>query len=186
MTLSTMPSPDLLTDDMISPGIQGPSDVLTTEASYEDWRFGDSLSSSAVSWTARLDVPARGGKLVVQGTGKEPVWLRRVLESVAELLALEYGWDSYAAPQISPDAVVDAIRILLELADTIEIEIPVIVPTTRGGIQLEWQRPGVVVELEVNPGAQPSLLVEHTQGGEDFEGPVAQSHGLLRTALASS
>lgn len=184
MTLTAILSNALITDNPSSPGFLHSRDVATTEPRYEDPLWHELLSTDMVSWAARIEVPERGRELVVRGTGRKPAWLRPVLESLAELLSLDHGWDSYDASPISPDAAVDAIRILLELSGTIDFEIPIVVPTSRGGIQLEWQRPGVFVELEVSPGAHPSFIVEDAEREEVFEGSVARSLEHLRTALA--
>jgi hypothetical protein len=56
---------------------------------------------------------------------------------------LEKGWNSYRAVPIEEKAIQFA-SILTEMA-------PQIVPTTGGGIQLEWHCEGLDIELEISP-----------------------------------
>lgn len=186
MTLALLQGSDLLSDSALSPGTDRSRDVWTLSPRHEDSLSHEYLSTGELRWVARVEVPKRGGALMVEGTGSEPEWLREVLESIAELLSLDRGWDSYDSSPIDPDAAVEVVRILLDLARTIDLELPAIVPTARGGLQLEWQLPGVFVELEVSPGVQASYFVEYTQLEREAEGIVPRWLEPLRTALSAS
>ena len=58
------------------------------------------------------------------------------------LAALPPGWDSYGAKEITPLAI-DGCR---AFANSMSI-----VPTSEGGIQLEWHALGVDLEIEIAP-----------------------------------
>ncbi len=186
MTIATARTLEHEDEVVISPGTARSLGVSPYEAtSAEPLTFWD-LSTPAVYWTTHVNVPARNGRLEVQGTGVKPPWLEAVIESLANLLSLEPGWDSYDAGQITPEAVIDAIKLLLEIASEIDVEIPQLVPTTRGGVQLEWQRHGLLVEVEINPGSSPVVFVENGDQDEEYEGELTGSLAPLRSALASS
>jgi hypothetical protein len=56
----------------------------------------------------------------------------------AKLATLKAGWDSYGAPPISAEAIQRARRWLESVH---------VVPTSDGGVQIEWNRDGVEVEV---------------------------------------
>jgi hypothetical protein len=85
-----------------------------------------------------------------------------------KLRALKPGWDSYGAPPISPDAIASARAWLAGVQ---------IVPTSHGGVQLEWHRHGVEVEVEfsadgkdVNVFTEPSPASASGEGAPDRPG----------------
>ena len=61
------------------------------------------------------------------------------VEKLRGLLDLKKGWDSYNAREISLYAVERAQQFIEALH---------IVPTVRGGVQLEWHHSGVEIEIE--------------------------------------
>lgn len=186
MTIATARRLEHEDEVVISPGSTRSVGVSPYEpTSHEPLPFL-SLSTPAAYWSAHVDVPARNGRLEVEGTGVKPPWLDAVIESLATLLSLEPGWDSYDAGQITPEAVIDAIKLLLLVASEIEVEIPQLVPTTQGGVQLEWQRHGLHVEVEINPGFRPVVFVDDGEQEHEFEGDVTGSVAHLRSALAST
>ena len=71
------------------------------------------------------------------------------LRRAVHLLALPENWDSYGAPKITSSAVDAALRLRAALATE-----PAMVPTSKGGVQLEWHDRGFDVELELLPDGQ--------------------------------
>jgi hypothetical protein len=59
---------------------------------------------------------------------------------------LKADWDSYGALPIDPRAIECARRLLAVMSHE-----PQMVPTTRGGVQFEWHRDGIDVELDIPP-----------------------------------
>ena len=99
--------------------------------------------------------------------------LMPVIERIAELMALPDGWNSYDASPVSEAALRRTIEFLLEhVAEGVDL--PVVVPTVRGGLQLEWHGNGVDVEVDVGWDGQVSCLAGNAEGGMTEE-PVELS-----------
>lgn len=64
---------------------------------------------------------------------------------IQELAALEPGWDSYRALKLTPEALATARRLAIE---KLQLD-PQLVPTVRGGVQIELVIEGLEVELEI-------------------------------------
>jgi hypothetical protein len=64
---------------------------------------------------------------------------------------------------------------------------PQIVPTPKGGLQLEWHEPAADLEVEIDPNGQYSLSFEKEGRTEEAQGLASSSEGLNRfiSALAS-
>ena len=74
------------------------------------------------------------------------------LRKIEELASLPAGWDSDGAVKIDPTCVDVAYRTLTALMIGNPVLIPpTVVPTTTGGVQLEWHSGGVDVEISVEP-----------------------------------
>ncbi len=60
------------------------------------------------------------------------------------------GWDSYSAKKtLKPEAGIFALKVLSDIM-TSNPPAPAIVPTTRGGVQLEWHKNAFDIEVEIN------------------------------------
>jgi len=115
--------------------------------------------------------------------GEEPAWLPPTVHAVDVLLGLPAGWNSYGAPRIDPHAVEAALRLLLATMqpDTLP---PSVVPTVRGGVQLEWHASGVDLEVDVTPSGHVSAAYEDDEGQEWEADPLGDVHPL-KQALRS-
>src|SRR5688500_2732476 len=79
--------------------------------------------------------------------GREPAWFGPTRRSIQELLQLPENWNSYGARPIDPELAASALRLLVKVAPT-DAPPPIVVPTTRGGILLEWHLHEVDLEVE--------------------------------------
>jgi hypothetical protein len=70
----------------------------------------------------------------------------KVRARLKELLDLSEGWDSYGADPIDPRAVDGAWRVL----EVLEQE-PAVIPCVDGGVQLEWHRAMIDLEIRITP-----------------------------------
>ena len=104
------------------------------------------------------------------------------VEAILDLLTLPAGWNSYSAKPIALRTAVRAIRLLAELLgpDTPQ---GAVVPTVRGGIQLEWHTKGVNIEVYVESSDEVSFFAEDIGGGETVEEPLAGHEDELRSWL---
>lgn len=78
-------------------------------------------------------------------------WTDAVGRALRRLQELPPGWDSYGGHRIQERAVYSAVNILSAIAADPHLPQPSIVPTSVGGIQIEWHRLGVDLELEISP-----------------------------------
>lgn len=73
----------------------------------------------------------------------------KIRSRLTELLELPQGWDSYGASTIDPKAV-DAASRLLDVLD----HDPAVIPCNHGGVQLEWHRDGLELEVEISAAGE--------------------------------
>jgi hypothetical protein len=79
--------------------------------------------------------------------GQQPsAWLRSALQQISALTALAAGWDSYDAKPVSAEMVMEAVEFLIEIAYP-DLARPSIVPLADGGLQVEWHRNGIDLEV---------------------------------------
>ena len=95
-------------------------------------------------------------------------WSSDLLAKISELGNLEEGWDSYGARPVDPQCAVAAVEFLLYVLDA-SLPKPSIVPTNRGGIQLEWHRAGADLEIEIESPTRLHVFFEDEQDGREDE-----------------
>lgn len=86
------------------------------------------------SMSGPVMVPFSDGFLVF--SEQPPNWFRELLERICALGNLPENWDSYGARQIDPQCALAAVTLLFSIMNP-RIPPPSVVPTVRGGIQLE-------------------------------------------------
>lgn len=103
----------------------------------------------------------RGGKK------DPPEWLKETEEILRSFATLSEGWDSYGAKVIELQAVDSAIELLRRIVQP-ETPKPAVVPTNRGGIQIEWHTRGIDLEIEITAQGELRLLyVNPEENAED-------------------
>jgi hypothetical protein len=107
-----------------------------------------------------------------------PTWLHVLTGSAFRLLALPMDWDSYGGQQVIPKSIEAAIGLLsLFMAD--HSPLPSLVPTSAGGVQVEWHTKGVDLEIEVAPDGVAFAQLE--EGGTlRWEGGAEENIASLR------
>lgn len=146
------------------------------------------ISEAAWYRTSAANGTGQGGVLFGR-IAEEAEGLGRASSRLAEpyvrklwsLLRLEPGWDSYGACPISPRAVETALAFL---AQTASVPRPSIVPTVRGGIQLEWHDGRIDVEIECLPSGHAQLAAEDADSGACAERWVMPGHIAVDEWLA--
>ena len=111
-----------------------------------------------------------------------PEQFRRAVYRAIELRQLPRDWNSHGAEPVSDAAFVRTVEFLSAYL-VLGVAGPVLVPTVRGGLQLEWHRRGVDIEVEVNPDGSVSWCAEDRQTGEEFETNLAGHEEAVRTWL---
>ena len=87
---------------------------------------------------------------------------------ISELGDLEENWNSYGGRPVDPQCAVKTIIFLLSMLDA-DTPMPIIVPTNRGGIQLEWHRSGVDLEIEIESISRLHVFFADEESGEESE-----------------
>lgn len=115
-------------------------------------------------------------------TSNLPVWLEPVFKKLAELLDLPPNWDSYGAKPVNPETAVYAINLLFDVMND-EMPAPSVVPTNRGGVQLEWHTTRGDLEIEIEAPYKVGAFFEDTPRGESWEENRVIDLGKLQGAL---
>jgi hypothetical protein len=111
---------------------------------------------SAVGQVVRLNATGTASRHVsdfpkfAQAIDAEPErkWQTEVQKHVLNYAKLPRGWDTYDAPPIGWDAGLFALSILNDFMRP-RTPIPQVVPSTAGGVQLEWHEKGIDLELHI-------------------------------------
>lgn len=130
------------------------------------------VEQSADITSFRQEDAIRFGKHVLSWGQPFPPWSRRFLEKISELGDLDEDWDSYGARPIDVRCAMTAAEIVLNLMDS-ETPAPAIVPTSGGGIQLEWHRAGADLEIEIHSATKLEVFFGDERTGEEREFPLS-------------
>ena len=111
---------------------------------------------------------------------KEPAatWLREAVAEVEELTSLAPDWNGYGAKVVEAGSAVAAVRFLLRAALP-QVSRPDIVPVADGGVQVEWHRGGVDLEVCFSPDESVGYLDVRESGDEPTEFPASDAVSIL-------
>jgi len=110
-------------------------------------------------------------------------WLQVAADRVAELLNLPENWDSYGAKQVNVELAVSSLNLLSQIMRN-GTPVPSIVPTNSGGIQLEWHRNGVDLEIELISPRKFGVLFVDRVSGEERDEVISSDLRMLARAIA--
>jgi len=136
--------------------------MVASIATIDDLR--ESLSGRSLRAEIRT-VSARADELLI--TQRSP-WLDAAATHLAAFLELPKNWDSYGARPISISTVQEVSQLLTRLWD-LGLPAPQLVPTAKGGVQLEWDAKGVALELELEPGGRMLAVFDDPARTESWE-----------------
>lgn len=108
-------------------------------------------------------------------------WMEAVAARFAELLALRDDWNSHGACPISPANILAAGRFLATVMEP-ATPAPTVVPTAGGGVQLEWHRAGLDVEVLFGEEDPPLLYVAEVDSEREWEGPPIEGFSEFELA----
>lgn len=130
----------------------------------------------------QMRFPIDGGEFVVEIEGEPPSWVAPTVDALGRLLSMPQGWDSYDARQVDPTCVVSAIDIALTIMHD-RTPSPAVVPTSSGGIQLEWHTRGIDLEIEIRSPSRISASFEDQRTHTAWDSEQLVDFGSLRNAL---
>ena len=146
----------------------------------------DTTTGEVLSWEdviSAVSVPIGSRRLIrIRLQGRWPN-VARTIARLYSLCDLRPGWDSYGAQSVQPEIIESVARWIPALLQPSTPE-PAVVPQVRGGIQLEWHRNGIDLEIYAESPTNISFAVEDLNTGQTVEAPLSNNEGLLRSWIA--
>lgn len=99
-------------------------------------------------------------------------WYGEALDRISGLTALAVGWNGYDAREVKADMAIDAAKFLAKVAFP-GIAAPSITPLAEGGLQVEWHRGGLDIEVAFSDD-EPGVYIVDREGGE-IELPLTEA-----------
>jgi len=131
--------------------------------------------------SASTPEPTREGSVLVRVPRSTLERMRAALARIYELTNLQPNWDSYGGLGVHPSAARHTVRLLAAIFQN-DVPPPAIVPTSQGGLQLEWHRGQASLEMEVMPDLKVEVFFL-MPSGRTWEGPLANNQWRLETFL---
>jgi len=120
-----------------------------------------------------------------EGSARPAKWLQPVVARLVKLRDLPIDWDGHGAPPIDIADLASALSLLAAIMRE-ETPAPNIVPISGGGLQLEWHRAGLYVEIVVGLGKEDGLYFLDKATGLEWEGPTREGfaeHDLAKRLI---
>ncbi len=132
-------------------------------------------------WSVRIEAPEKQpseGPAVwrIEAPDASP-WYRDALDRISALTALAPGWNGYDALEVKADSAIEAAKFLTKVAFP-GIAAPSIVPTSDGGVQVEWHRGGLDVEIAFSDD-DPGVYVEDREAAEPQELALSEAAPII-------
>ena len=89
-------------------------------------------------------------------------WQIEVQNHLVRFVRMEPGWDGYDAPPLRRDAGLFALEILQGVMRP-RTPLPQVVPSSMGGVQLEWHEKGIDLEIHITAPYQWELWFQDHQ-----------------------
>lgn len=106
------------------------------------------------------------GTITVEVSGDEPDWLYSVLDKLQSIAMLPPDWDSYGGAPLTFDAALASLYFLARFLPESAME-PSVVPSSTGGVQLEWHRHAGDLEVSFSPdGSYTAFFMDAVTGSE--------------------
>lgn len=113
-----------------------------------------------------------------------PAWFDPLVQGFVDALALPPDWDSYGAGPIASRIVHDALNFANAVLGPTSPP-PRVVPLSSGGLQLEWHRNGVDLEVVFDRDDEPFFYYHNRTSGEESEYSLPAEVALLGSILAN-
>lgn len=144
---------------------------------YEFLTF-DTKATLTVTWPPFLE-PRLTPSSAIEFTS--PPWLPAVEKRIDALRNLEPNWDGEGAPRIPFECAMAVWRFLFDTALN-ETPAPQLIPTSAGGIQIEWHLAGTDLEVRFDP-KEPAAFFHCDAQGTETEGEVDAERSLIGSLL---
>ena len=163
------------------------SAAYLNEFSKTGWRPTGSALQQPVLCTRTRTYYSRGQKFRVEWKdyGQPlPSWFDPLVQGLVDLRTLSPNWDSYNAMPINPKLVNTALTFMSGLLGP-SSPAPRVVPLSSGGLQLEWHRKGVDVEVVFDQDERPYFYRRNRASGEESEHGLPEERNLLAAIISN-
>jgi|AntDryMetagUQ889_1029465.scaffolds.fasta_scaffold03891_2 hypothetical protein len=138
---------------------------------YPRWLHLFQGASSLGLWTPLLLYVDEGDEIDGPIETEPAPWLSSVAARLDALLRLPQDWDGYGGAPISAEQATRALDFLLRLMRPTTAR-PAIGPLSDGGLQVDWHRGQLDVEVMFSEGPNAGLYWLDLETGHEFEGPI--------------
>lgn len=111
-----------------------------------------------------------------------PNWFDPLMQGFVDLLTLPPNWDSYVAGPIDFTLVQEAMAQMNTLLIP-SSPAPRVVPLSTGGLQIEWHRNDIDLEIAFERGENPSFYYRDRTTGEEAECTLPDDTNRLRSVI---
>jgi hypothetical protein len=111
------------------------------------------------------------------------LWWADVRAQISQLLQLPANWDSYGADPVSDQVAQSTNGLLLALGGLLDLPRPLVSPTRRGGILLEWKSGPKEIEIEVVSRDAAAFLFTDDATAEEAEGELFREENLAASPV---
>jgi hypothetical protein len=105
-------------------------------------------------------------------------WMRSVFPAIQEFLRLPKGWDSYKGVPLKLDTGMFALQLLYDVM-TPQTPVPLVAPTSGGGVQFEWHQPHFELELCIAAPYDCELAFRDMAAGAEGTFPLTTDFSVL-------
>jgi len=138
-----------------------------------------------ITAAATLGDLTRSIELAVSDTDSIPSWLEPAMVSALKLLLLPTNWDLEGGHPIGHPSILAALRALRELMND-GSSLPQWLPTSEGGVQLEWHESKVDLEIEFNSqGTDAYVVFGDLVDSRDWDGSLRENVDRLQELFKS-
>jgi hypothetical protein len=155
-----------------------PLTVSTATTRWPDWPWS---GLSEASWNAGTIHAEPVFAPDIGSSGTRAHWFPETARRINRILQLSADWDTYNAPRIDPQHALAAL-FFLSLTMAADTPPPSVVPLSDGGVQLEWHRAGVDVEVVFSGSEEDGLYYHDVDTDEEWEGPAREGFSRFRLA----
>lgn len=112
-------------------------------------------------------------------------WMPTLTDRLLDLSRLPPAWDGDEGRPVNSETIGIAHRLLQSLSDAGRPE-PVVVPTSSGGLQIEWHDDSTEIDLEISAERALSVFVwtqDESGAEQEYEGDLRSGANVLDRAL---
>lgn len=114
--------------------------------------------------------------LAARGHQHEASWGRDREDSLGasedrleHLMSLRPNWDGYGGVPVSEETRTNVLKLLYNVLSPSDA-VPSLVPGSDGAVNIEWRRPGLTLEVEVEPSGHLIAYYLDEERGDEWEG----------------